>query len=573
MKYIKFILLVFVLFLSACKEKVDKSFPDLYGKTTEEMKEIFKEKGILVTINYEYRYSPNLEENTIYGASVSPKEMVEPGSVITVYINTKEFVLPNLLGLNREEMKDKLIILGLNESQFGFLPDINYQVKAGTFIQYRSAKVGDRVNPTESKVTIFYDSRIVLEDLSGLNKHQVDEYLREKTLNPTYVYELDNTKEYDTFKGYQGYEINDILEPGKSVTVVLYENNDVNAGKTIRVTHQLMFSKYIDAIGNNKGIELYNPTEGAISLSEYYLTILSNGALVPDVTISLSGTLNSKETYVIMNSGASEELKAKADLVTGDLFFDGNDVIQLRRTSNHTYIDTLNDIGDEFAYIFMEEEIFIRKASITAGNRDYVFLEWEGYIPSFIEPIGTHPYEGYESPPFEYMDTLFFEYGMTEVKYLYLNDGDTAAFQSLNPRDTNSYTRDNRVRYLLIDTPETEKPGQPGMPYANVAMEFNRTMLQGASELYLQANPGGTLNDIHGRTLGFVWANMGTKENPDWKLINYELAKNGLGEPAGAIKNVNSPIFGNRYLYQWVIHAAEYARENKLGIHSGVYQP
>ncbi len=570
MKYIKFILLAFLLLLSSCKEKVDKSFPDLYGKTTEEMQEIFKEKGIIVTINYEYRYSPNLEENTIYGASVSPKETVEPGSVITVYINTKEFVLPNLTGLNREEMKDKLILLGLNESQFGFLPDINTQVKVGTFIQYRNKKVGDRVDPTETKVTIFYDSRILLEDLSGMNKLEIDAYLKEKTLNPSYVYSLDNSKEYDTFKGYQGYEINGAIEPGKPVTVVLYENDDVNVGENINVTYQLMFSKYIDAIGNNKGIELYNPTEETISLSDYYLAILPNGALVPDVTISLSGTLNSKETYVIMNSGATQELKEKADLITGDLYFDGNDVIQLRRVSNNTYIDTLNDIGD--TSIFMNEEIFIRKSSITSGNRDYVFLDWEGYIPSFTEPIGTHPYDGYESPPFEYMDTLFFEYGMTKVKYLYLHDGDTTAFQSLDPRDTNSYTGENRVRYLLIDTPETQKPGQPGMPYADVATEFNRTMLTNASELYLQADSGGTLRDTYGRALGFVWANMGTPENPDWKLINYELAKNGLGEPAGAVKNVDSPIFGNRYLYQWVIHAAEYARINKLGIYSGVYQ-
>ena len=129
-------------------------------------------------------------------------------------------------------------------------------------------------------------------------------------------------------------------------------------------------------------------------------------------------------------------------------------MIQLRKVSNNTYIDTPNDIGD--TSIFMNEEIFIRKSSITSGNRDYVFLDWEGYIPSFIELIGTHPYDGYESPPFEYMDTLFFEYGMTKVKYLYLHDGDTTAFQSLDSRDTNSYTGENRVRYLLIDTPETQ---------------------------------------------------------------------------------------------------------------------
>lgn len=167
MKHFKYVLLLFVLFLVACKKDVDSSFPDLYGKTQQEMQTIFKEKGIIVTVNYEYRYSPTLEENTIYGASVKPKEIVEPGSVITVYINTKEFVLPNLTGLNKDEMTAKLLLLGLQADQFGFLPDINQHVKVGTFIQYRSGKMGDRIDPTTQRVSIFYDTRILLEDLSG----------------------------------------------------------------------------------------------------------------------------------------------------------------------------------------------------------------------------------------------------------------------------------------------------------------------------------------------------------------------------------------------------------------------
>ncbi len=571
MKHFKYVLLLFVLFLVACKKDVDSSFPDLYGKTQQEMQTIFKEKGIIVTVNYEYRYSPTLEENTIYGASVKPKEIVEPGSVITVYINTKEFVLPNLTGLNKDEMTAKLLLLGLQADQFGFLPDINQHVKVGTFIQYRSGKMGDRIDPTTQRVSIFYDTRILLEDLSGQNKLQIDDYLREKTLNPQYVYEVDNNKEHDTFKGYEGYIAGDAIEPGKPLTIVLYSNDDVNISKDIKVSEQLMFSKYIDAKGNNKGIEIYNPTNDAINLADYYIAILPNGAYVAEVSIELTGSLASKETYVMMNTGASEALKLKADLLSNDLFFDGNDVIQLRKAVNHTYIDTLNDIGE--TSIFMNEEIFIRKSSITHGNRDYVFLDWEGYIPEFIEPIGTHPYDGFETPPFEYVDKIFPEYGMTKVTFSYLHDGDTAAFKSIDPRDTASYTGDNRVRYLLIDTPETEKPGVVGEPYAQVATEFNRSMLQGASELYIQADPGNVLRDTYGRALGFIWANMGTVEAPDWKLINYELAKAGLGEPAGAVKNVDSPIFGNRYLYQWVIHAAHYAQENKLGIYSGVYKP
>jgi endonuclease YncB( thermonuclease family) len=155
----------------------------------------------------------------------------------------------------------------------------------------------------------------------------------------------------------------------------------------------------------------------------------------------------------------------------------------------------------------------------------------------------------------------------------------------LDPRDTNSYKGDARIRFLMVDTPETDKPGVVGQPYANVATNFTRTLLGEASEIYLQADRNAGLIETYGRTLGLIWFKL---DNPvtfnniaksgnvviseGWHLLNYELLKYGLGI-SGIGKTgeyYNSPIFGNRYLYQWGQEAVWYAEANEYGLYSGV---
>ena len=110
-----------------------------------------------------------------------------------------------------------------------------------------------------------------------------------------------------------------------------------------------------------------------------------------------------------------------------------------------------------------------------------------------------------------------------------------------------------------------------------MASNFTKNALSTASEIYIQSDRSAGIKDNYGRNLGVVWYNAGTPESPDWRLLNYELVKNGLGEPAG-IKDQGgnymlSNVWGNRYMYQWVQEGILYATTNKLGLYSGVYQP
>ncbi len=122
------------------------------------------------------------------------------------------------------------------------------------------------------------------------------------------------------------------------------------AGLFAQECADLFISEYVEGSGNNKAIEIYNPTEAAIDLSEYNLVRYSNGSPQPNI-VGLSGTIESKGTFVVVldkrdPNGTGQEvpvdsaLQAKADLflcpvynVNKMMYFNGNDAVTLEKTT------------------------------------------------------------------------------------------------------------------------------------------------------------------------------------------------------------------------------------------------
>ena len=556
------------------------TYPEIKNKTQQEVIDIFSTlfspyNDISYEIVYKDYYNPELEENTI----ISYANQIEAGDKIkdlkiTILKSSNTFTLPDLRGLTVDEIKELFTDMGISLSRLDLRIDYDQYVNAGEFIKYGDdLKRGDIFDIENKRLVIYYDLRPILPILEGYNKQQIDAIFSNSLANITYEYILNNDMEYDTFASYKNYDAGDEITSGMDVVINLYKNDDVNVDDLINVTEQLMFSKYISGMGNNLGIELYNPTDMDIILDDYYIAIIPSGQVIPNITIQLSGTILAKSTYVIVNNKADVELINKSNMQTSLMDFGANSTIQLRRVSNNTYIDTIYDLNNTDTEF--DREIMVRKNHLTHGRRNTIYLEWQGFIPSYYDIIGVHPYYGPEDPEFELIeDKTFQQYGMTKVKYLSAADGDTVYLESLDPRDTTSYSGNSRIRFLLVDTPETQKPGVVGEPYAQEASNFTRNMLLSASEIYLQASYEGGLVDTYGRHLGLIWANIGTTESPNWKLLNYELLKAGLGQIqiAKTGNYQNHPIFSNRYLYQWAQEADNYARENKLGLYSGIHK-
>ena len=153
----------------------------------------------------------------------------------------------------------------------------------------------------------------------------------------------------------------------------------------------LFFSEYCEGSGNNKGVEIYNPTDEAIDLNEYWVVRYSNGSLVftDGGTTHLQGIIEPYHTFVLVNgqttsSGTSPacdpEMQALADQLDGDYpaptYMNGNDAIALLKTpngdpptqNNITPVDLIGEIGLGSAISGETGWSYIQDTTITYNN-------------------------------------------------------------------------------------------------------------------------------------------------------------------------------------------------------------
>jgi len=124
---------------------------------------------------------------------------------------------------------------------------------------------------------------------------------------------------------------------------------------------QLFISEYVEGWSNNKALEIYNPTNNAIDLSQYFVARYSNGATSATVAnaIQLTGTVAAHDVYVAVldkrdPNGTGQEapvwdsLQAKADgffcpdyNVSNSFYWNGNDVVILAKGTLPTVATTV----------------------------------------------------------------------------------------------------------------------------------------------------------------------------------------------------------------------------------------
>ncbi|MCD6019607.1 MAG: hypothetical protein K0S53_2728 [Bacteroidetes bacterium] len=127
---------------------------------------------------------------------------------------------------------------------------------------------------------------------------------------------------------------------------------------------ELFISEYVEGGGNNKALEVYNPTANAINLSNYRLVRYSNGASyanpIDDIdSTDLTGSIDSYSVHVLVNgqtSGTASSpacdpiLQAKGNQLDhaygAPTYMNGDDAIALVRISPYKVIDIFGVIGE-----------------------------------------------------------------------------------------------------------------------------------------------------------------------------------------------------------------------------------
>lgn len=155
----------------------------------------------------------------------------------------------------------------------------------------------------------------------------------------------------------------------------------------------LFISEYVGGSSFNKYIEIYNPTNEDVDLSNYKLAMHNysgsaeggnDGGLKE---VALTGTLKAKGVIVYKNSKA-EKYTGTAEAISDDVInFNGNDPVILYKGDNIIDYFGVDNTG------FGVDKTFRRKATVTGPSVTYDPTQWDEYPKDTIDGLGMHTVE------------------------------------------------------------------------------------------------------------------------------------------------------------------------------------
>ncbi|MGB0916599.1 MAG: lamin tail domain-containing protein [Flavobacteriales bacterium] len=184
---------------------------------------------------------------------------------------------------------------------------------------------------------------------------------------------------------------------------------------------EIFISEYVEGSGNNKAIELYNPTDAVVSLSSYQMGRFRDGSGTP-MLVQLNGTIPAFGTYVVAldkrnPTGTGNEepidaaLEAAADTfvnpvyvqASSPFYFNGDDAFGLFKGDGTVLVDLFGKIGedpgtawsDENGTWWSNDHTLIRKPTVLSGvvanpGTFLVQAEWDSLPENTFSELGAH---------------------------------------------------------------------------------------------------------------------------------------------------------------------------------------
>lgn len=160
----------------------------------------------------------------------------------------------------------------------------------------------------------------------------------------------------------------------------------------------LYISEYFEGSGNNKGIEIYNPTSNPIDLSNYKVEMSGNGGnftndFIPD------GMLAPGDVYVITTTQADSLTKLVADTLLvypSVVHFNGDDAVYLLKGADT--LDIIGEVGVDPGSNWpvgsgaTSSNTLVRKSNVFNGTTNWTIgaTQWDVYPNDFIDSLGSH---------------------------------------------------------------------------------------------------------------------------------------------------------------------------------------
>ncbi len=175
---------------------------------------------------------------------------------------------------------------------------------------------------------------------------------------------------------------------------------------------ELFFSEYIEGSGQNKALEIFNPTGAVIDLAPYRVKVSGNGGQFLN-QYDLTGFIQPGGVFLIANIDADLALSSIAD-VTLDfpsvVHFNGDDAIFLVDTLAMDTLDLIGQIGVDPGDSWIvgsgatRDFTLIRNSTITEGNDNWNGgqNEWDVQAQDYFDDYGTHNYTPDPCPGISY---------------------------------------------------------------------------------------------------------------------------------------------------------------------------
>lgn len=162
----------------------------------------------------------------------------------------------------------------------------------------------------------------------------------------------------------------------------------------------LFFSEYVEGSGNNKALEIVNPSAAPVTLTGAYdVQIFANGSPTATATIPLVGTVAPGDVFVLARSSAVAAILAQADQTTTNFLYNGNDAVALRHGTD--VVDVIGQIGADpgtewgTAPTTTLDATLRRKAAVATGDANGAdafdpATQWDGLALDTFDGLGAH---------------------------------------------------------------------------------------------------------------------------------------------------------------------------------------
>lgn len=160
----------------------------------------------------------------------------------------------------------------------------------------------------------------------------------------------------------------------------------------------LFFSEYIEGSSSNKALEIYNPMDTMVDLTNYVIYRFNNGSLTATDSLFPQGSIASDSVFVIGNPSGNPAIMAQTDTTHTITFYNGDDALLLINMTTGDTLDAIGEVGVDPGSGWTvgagatNNFTLVRMIGIQQGETDWTIgsTQWDVFPIDMTDSLGMH---------------------------------------------------------------------------------------------------------------------------------------------------------------------------------------